>query len=809
MIHCCKTAPYLWIIVALSVTTVSLPPAAAAEMQPPAIQLGDRQVVFLPEKGCLIFKQAGRVFLEDVNLGDFLPGPIKAEQVKRVEATAGDLLESTSGFAPGANEPPRPLVGLRIEGADGREVTVWLDEQLPFVAVTTAISNRGQEPLVIDRFVPLSGLVVAPRAAPEELRRLGYEGLSTPNQPKATYMALAVADPRSRAGVVCGWLTHDRASAVVLSRPEQGRVRIEPRSEYGRLRIEPGESARGETVLVGYFDNVFEGLEAYAQAMARHYRIQVKPIPSGYMTWYHARALDEKRMPVLARWCGRHLKPYGFDFLQIDDGWQIARRDFTTWAVEKAYTDRRPAGPEPRAPYAHGMKATADAIRRQGFMAGIWITPFGWDHTRPIFAKHQDWFVHREDGSIYSVHWGGDCLDMSHPEARRFLHEVMARMAHEWGYKFFKLDALWAGMAVRILYPNPNYREDGLGDAVFHDPAFTNVQAFRAGLRVCREAAGDDAYLLGCTAAQNPRTLAGSIGLVDAIRIGRDSGRSWSGIVDNVKISSSIYYLHHRVWANDPDVLYLDPHFSLDQVRCWASWLAVTGNLYMVSNWLPEVPPERLEVVKRTIPNHNLMARPVDLFESFPARLWHLHSGEGEARRDIVAAFNWSQQETTLRVDPQSLGLPRAEYATFDFWADKPGRLAAGETLVLTLPPCSCAVVALKRLEDHPVLVSTSRHVTQGIVDLAGEKWEPLGPAGGRLSGVSRLVAGDPCELRIALPAGKGRWQVSKTSAGAKAGQAGASIKVLESNTAELLRVVIESAVSGELHWNLTFSFKE
>jgi len=799
----------VWITAALAAAALCHAPGMAAETQALSIQCADRQVNFLPEQGRLVFKQRGRTFLEDVSLGDFLPGAMKASQVELVKTPRGR--QSDPPAAAGQREAPAngPVATLRIKGHNGRRVAIWLHDELPFVGLTPLIHNSGDKPLAIDRFVPLSGLLAAPGAQPSELRALGYEGLSAGDQPKATYLCLAVADPRTGAGVVCGWLTHDRASAVVLGRTDGGRVRIEPRSEYGRLRVSPGNTVQGETLLVGYFDNVFEGLEAYAEAIARHYRIKVRPVPSGYMTWYHARALDEKRMPVLARWCSEHLNRYGFDFLQIDDGWQIARRDFTTWAVDRAYNDKKPPGPQPRAPYAQGMKPVADAVRKEGLMAGIWITPFGWDHTRPVFAEHQDWFVHRADGSVYSVSWGGDCLDMSHPEARRFLHEVMDRIANEWGYKFFKLDALWAGMCVKILYPNPNYRDDGLGDAVFHDPEFTNVQAFRTGLRVCREAAGRDAYLLGCTAAQNPRTLAASIGLVDAIRVGRDSGHSWQGIVSNVKISSSIYYLHHRVWHNDPDVLYLESRFSLDQVRSWASWLAVTGNLYMVSNWLPDVPADRLDVVKRTIPNHNLMARPVDLFEMFPARLWHLHSGQGAARRDIVAAFNWGEEEVTMRIDPERLGLGRAVYAAFDFWADEPCRIGPGESLVLSLRPQSCVVLSLKRLDDHPVLVSTSRHVTQGIVDLVEEKWEALDAGGGRLSGVSRLVADDPYELRIALPPGESRWRVSKTGVDAHAQQAGASIKVVESDAPELVRVLLTSPASGEFGWQITFSHEE
>ena len=38
--------------------------------------------------------------------------------------------------------------------------------------------------------------------------------------------------------------------------------------------------------------------------------------------------------------------------------------------------------------------------------------------------------------------------------------------------------------------------------------------------------------------------------------------------------------------------------------------------------------------------------------------------------------------------------------------------------------PVSCRILALRACEDHPVLVSTSRHVTQGMVDVESEAWD-------------------------------------------------------------------------------------
>jgi len=728
-----------------------------------------------PADGTLTIRRGDRQFISGGTFDDFLP-PGQRTVKKTTSQSATDAA---------------PVPALRIEHPSGRGVLVSLHAARPSARIRGWVRNPGPDPMTLDQILLFRARIElgtpAQAAAPlAELRTLGYDGLALAALPRTRYMFLAVADPQTRAGVICAWLTDAGASGLVRSQGDPGQVRVEAVSQYGRVVIPPGGERQGAELVLDYFDNAAEGLEAYADAVARAYRIRLKPVPCGYMTWYHARALDEKRMPVLARWCEANLKKYGWDFLQIDDGWQAANRDFT--------------GHDPKGVYPSGMKPTAEAIARHGFRPGIWITPFGWDHKRPAFAAHQDWFVQRKDGSVYAVEWGGDSLDMSHPQAREFLKGVLGRIGKDWGYTFFKLDGLWAGLAAKILYPDPKFRPDDFGDAVFHDPRMSNVDAYRTGLKLVREAVGPDAYLLGCTVSQNMRTLQASIGLVDGMRVGIDSGRTWDGIVQNVKVATSVHFLHGRVWHNDPDVLYLDKSFTTDQVRTFASWLAISGQMYMVSEWLPEVPADRLEIVKRTIPNHQRLARPVDLFENFPARVWHLSSGQRPWRRDVVAVFNWGDKPQKVTVDPNRLGLPDGQYARFDFWADRllPDQPGPWH---LDLPARACQVIALVQHVDHPRVVSTSRHVTQGILDLAGETWDAKTQT---LRGISRVVGGEPYELRMAEPPKAETWVEAQTGVSPDDAQAGVTIRA-EKPRAGTRRIVLQSPVSREVSWQVRF----
>ena len=87
------------------------------------------------------------------------------------------------------------------------------------------------------------------------------------------------------------------------------------------------------------------------------------------------------------------------------------------------------------------------------------------------------------------------------------------------------------------------------------------------------------------------------------------------------------------------------------------------------------------------------------------------------------------------------------EYVAFDYWGNEAPSIKG--RLKIKVPGESCRILAVRPRAEHPQLISTSRHVTQGMVDVLSEAWD----AGSRtLRGKSRVVANDPYELRILLP---------------------------------------------------------
>ena len=540
-----------------------------------------------------------------------------------------------------------------------------------------------------------------------------------------------------------------------------------------------------ESFAIGYFDDVREGFEAWADVVAKSNNIKLPPQPSGYCTWYHARASDEQAMVKQTEIAAKELKPYGFDFLQIDDGWQDGN---SKNGPRKNFTRVRANGP-----YPSGMKQTAAMIKSHGLTPGIWFMPFAGTFNDPWFKDHQDWFVKRADGSPYDTAWGGTCMDMTNPDARKYLHDYVHQITHDWGYRYLKMDGLSTGAAVTPQYVNLAYKDDHMGDAVFHDPSKTNIEAFRSGLKLVREAAGPDVFLLGCCTPQNMRSYGGAMGLVDAMRVGPDnSGHNWQSVLTGPRVASRHYHLNGRIWYNDPDAVYVRNSLTLDQARANASWVSITGQLFVVSDDFSKLSPDRMDVLKRVMPAHGRPARPVDLLEEDMPRIWHVTDTRGPVRRDVVALFNWDGKATWNADYPlDRLGLPEAKsYVAYDFWGD---RLLPPITdrLKAALPKSSCLILAMRPAADHPQLISTSRHVTQGMIDVTDENWDA---AKQTLSGTSKLVPGDRYELRIAT--GGKAWRAVRVDSNLE------PLKPTVTNENGLARVLVTVPVKEPADWH-------
>ena len=676
-----------------------------------------------------------------------------------------------------------------VQHVDGSSTSIRLFDSCPFAHVHTSVNNPGKEPLDIDS---LEILDMKLGLDGKKLMSYGTAGLKPVSNAAGSYAFHALADPETRNGVVTAWLTHDVGVGVFFPRADGDGAALKAQLDFGLLRVRPGKTRDTDTLLIGYFDDARLGLEGYADAVATHYMIKLKPKPGVYCTWYHSGASNEGQIGENTQFAAKSLKPFGLDVMQIDDKWQaILPNGFkhegkipTTGPI-KVFVDAK-------SNYSKGMAHTAKNITSHGMVAGIWFMPFAGNLNNPYFDK--EIFAKNADGTpFHDRRWSGTCIDMTNPKAHKFVYDRIKRI-YDWGYRYFKIDGMHTGIPSYNIYVHTGYKNQNMGKAKLHDPHTTHVQAYRRGLETLREAA-PGTFVLGCNVSQNMISMGPAFGLIDAMRIGPDNGGAgggnWGAVTKGAWHGSNLYFLNGRIWYNDPDPVYVRPSNPVERARWMCSWLAMSGGMHTSSEQYSKLPEDRLDILQRCLPGHTLPARPADLFETDKPQIWLVQN----ERLSVVGLFNWHEKNAAdISYDMRKLGLDgKTTYTAFDFWANKFVGPVQG-AMKQTVPGGTCRILALKPQADHPQLLSTSRHITQGLIDVLEEKWD----AGKKtLSGRSQVVGDDSYEMRIALPAGSS-WKAKGVSA------EGAEIKIGAADT-NGVRVTIDTPKSADIAWSVTF----
>jgi alpha-galactosidase len=224
----------------------------------------------------------------------------------------------------------------------------------------------------------------------------------------------------------------------------------------------------------------------------------------------------------------------GFDVIQIDDGWQAGIGDWV------------PAGD-----FAGRMPELVERIVGSGRRAGLWLAPFIARSDSVLATTRPELLLRDDDGNPVTagINWGGPffALDTTSSDTQEYIASVIAQV-RQWGFDYLKLDFLYAAA-----FPGR------------HAHSMSREAAYRNGLSIVREAAGDDCYLLACGAP-----IIASVGIVDGVRIGPDVAEFWhdpqlTALADysGRGARNAIATSSQRLWLRDvvdvdPDVVYID-----------------------------------------------------------------------------------------------------------------------------------------------------------------------------------------------------------------------------------------------------------
>jgi len=589
-------------------------------------------------------------------------------------------------------------------------------------------------------------------------------------------------DPRSPAVVrhssglsksLLNQAVYDRKWDWVLSVDDQPRTRTVVRPE--RTSVDGHDfslRAQGYEIILRFRPRFFQAHRGLKHFEPWTYKVWDKPVV-GWCSWFaFFDKITEQDMLRTADVLAEVLAPYGYEYVQMDDGYQRDLGLPELWL-------------EPNEKFPHGLDYLASYIKRKGMKPGIW-TNATFSQTE-FAAKHKDWFVLDGEGRVAKGNWIHHILDATVPAALDGIVKPIYRGLREDGFEYFKVDALR-----HLRYEGYNTFSD-----YFRKKRLDVATAYRKYVQTIRDLIGRDYFMLGCWGVR-PEL----VGLIDGCRLGTD-GFSFAGL-------SQYNSFNNVVWRNDPD------HIELSEAEAYRSTMvtSLTGSLLLLTD-KPEVyRTPVVEPAKRSAPV--LFTLPGQIFDVDPSRsqnLWrvdtevsgkepkvfdaglvpgcHLYLLEvNRPFEDWMVLGRTGGENTAIKFEDLGLDTER-EYFVFEFWSRKLlGAFSGAFPLGEVDPKFNCQVFCIRERQAHPQILATNRHITGGGVDLVDVTWE-----GSWLSGKSRVVGGDVYELFISIPSGYVFDRAESSGA--------ALLKTQQDGT--VLVISLKSDQSREIAWTVSF----
>lgn len=379
-------------------------------------------------------------------------------------------------------------------------------------------------------------------------------------------------------------------------------------------------------------------------------------------------------------------------------------------------------------------------------LGGIPFTYFQVSLPSNDFAlAHPDWMLHKDISDLHRTHahhrpWIR--YDYSSRGFQEHMRGVWKRMRNA-GLKGVKFD-----------YPETGWNTKG----GFEDPETTTTRAYTRIFELCKEGLGEDSYVhernLGGQVHETAPRLDVTAGTVDLQRIWNDSNHFEPEMASRMGLR---WYKSRSVFHYYPDgksFVQNGKPLPAYQRRAFLTLIAFLGGRLELGCSFNLMTKPMLHDLTRLYPIFPGIRspRPVDMLVQPDHPSVYAYEVE-EGWIQVLLVNNGKKRtaiSTTLSADSVEeggLGLDgRGSWHAFDFWRQAyVGTLKGTQSLSADLRPGEVAMMSLRRKRRHPQVLSTNRHIMQGMVETRKVEWKD-----GMLRGELDVVAGEPFVLTLA-----------------------------------------------------------
>jgi hypothetical protein len=454
------------------------------------------------------------------------------------------------------------------------------------------------------------------------------------------------------------------------------------------LPIKPGEEMVSERLMFEAGPDYHNQQLAYGDAVRRLHHARVSSeTPIGWWSWtvYYG-AINQGEVLANGDWQAEHLKPLGYKYFQIDEGYQYARGEYTTPNATQ---------------FPDGLRFVGHHLTGEGLTFGIWTAPFEVTTRAWIYEHHKDWLVHNAKGEPIPIGlvWGQKsdvlyALDTTHPGAQENMRQTYRTLVREWGVRFIKLD----------------FMDTTAIEGYRYRPNTTALEAQRIGLQIIRDSVGEEVIL-----DKDGSPMLNPVGLVDTGRISADTGHSFERTRNAASGIAARFYMQRTFFVNDPDAFNVTAthlmeraneksSISLGAAEASIALSAVSGGMYEIGDDMLVLGSEkdRLALVENrellNIAKVGQASTPLDLMTYEPEdgqpSTFFLREDQRQA---ILTVFNWTNRVRAHTLRLTDLGLPADHtFAATDVLnQSETVTLVGGAVRLENQPPQSVRVIKL------------------------------------------------------------------------------------------------------------------
>jgi len=511
------------------------------------------------------------------------------------------------------------------------------------------------------------------------------------------------------------------------------RVSLRLEQDATGYQLDPGETFQLDSCMVAYSRDPFQALIAFRDAMVTFNHVRKftnEDAWVGWMTWYNqehhlrggfgatgktsasqAVTLEQSRFLIESG-----LRRYGVRHIEIDDGYQKDLH-LGEWL-------------EATSMFPEGMKGVSEELQKLGMTPGVWLAPFVATEDSPVYKEHADWFVR------YAFDWYHADLpvrafefDPTAPGALDWLLNVF-RSYKEWGYWFFKND-----------FPGGLISSHG---KQYYNRKQTGLMRWRWTWRKIKESLGGDG---ACSIQFCGANNIGGLGIVDSVRTGSDvvpcvGDREWRILrEDTATTGINRWWQNKHFFISDPDNLEVAEYknyrvyadrldfeskwaLSFEEPRVRAALVVAVGGNIVLGDRLTMLEPERIAIIRKTLPFYGESAIPLNMFEQTIPSLWWHHIAKPWGSWEVLSVVNFGEASLVKEIPLERMNLRgNQSVIVWELWEEAQHTNAKDGVLRVAVKPHSIKTLRITPFEKgRTALVGSSFHYTMGALEITDVK---------------------------------------------------------------------------------------